>query len=62
VGNARKKAYPGQKYILEKASPTQKIDAAMSDTLAQEAWADAVADGSFERAKKRTKSRVIVLR
>lgn len=41
VGNARKVAKPGQRYILGKASPQQKIDVAMADVLAHEAASDA---------------------
>ena len=52
VGNARKAARPGDRYILTKPSPTQKIDAAMADVLAHEAAEDAHAAGEFERARK----------
>jgi len=45
VGNARKAARPGDRYVLAKPSPTQKIDAAMSSVLAHEAASDAVAAG-----------------
>lgn len=45
VANARKIAKPGQRYILGKPTQHQKIDAAMADTLAHEASADALADG-----------------
>lgn len=64
VGNARKAAYPGQRYLLVKASPTQKIDAAMADVLAHEAAADAHAAGDFERAEKRRgrSGKMLVLR
>jgi hypothetical protein len=40
VVNARKLAKPGDKYILGKPNDHQKIDAAMADVLAYEAWAD----------------------
>ncbi|MGY2747219.1 hypothetical protein [Arthrobacter sp. UYCu723] len=43
--NAVERARPGQKYILGKATEMQKIDLAMSSTLAHEAAADAVANG-----------------
>jgi hypothetical protein len=43
VRNARKLARAGQKYILSKPSQTQKIDAAMSSTLANEAAGDVTA-------------------
>jgi hypothetical protein len=45
VGNARKLARPGQRYVLVKPAPDRKIDAAMADTLAHEAAADARAAG-----------------
>lgn len=63
VGNARKAAKPGDRYILVKASPKQKIDAAMADVLAHEAACDAHASGDFERARKAaTKSRKMIVR
>ena len=62
VLNARKSARAGQKYILEKPSPQQKIDACMSDVLAHEAWADATAAGDFVRAMERKSSKMIVMR
>lgn len=55
VGNARKAARSGDRYILTKASHAQKIDAAMADVLAHEAAADAHAAGDFERALKARK-------
>lgn len=45
VANARKMAKPGQRYILAKPSPQQKIDAAMASVLVHEAAADARAAG-----------------
>lgn len=45
VGNARKIARPGDRYLLGKPSQNQKIDVAMSSALAHEASADAVAAG-----------------
>jgi hypothetical protein len=64
VGNARKAAKVSDRYILAKASPSQKIDAAMADVLAHEAASDAHASGDFERARKaKTKSKkMLVLR
>lgn len=44
VANARKKARPGQRYILSKPTQTQKIDPAMASVLAHEAASDARAD------------------
>lgn len=58
VANARKLAKPGQRYILGKPTQTQKIDAAMADTLAHEAASDARAAGAF--VKKSTQ--VLVMR
>jgi hypothetical protein len=46
VANARKLAKPGQRYILGKPTQHQKIDAAMADVLAHEAWADAMTAGA----------------
>jgi hypothetical protein len=45
VGNARKAARPANRYVLRKAGPTQKIDAAVSSILAHEAAGDAIAAG-----------------
>lgn len=45
IGNARKVAKGGDKYILGKPSPMQKIDPAMTRVLAHEAAADARAAG-----------------
>lgn len=45
IGNARKLARPGDRYILGKPNQHQKIDAAMADVLAHEAAADAREDG-----------------
>ena len=41
IGNARKLARPGERYLLGKPSQTQKIDAAMGSVLAHEAASDA---------------------
>lgn len=51
VANAVRKPRPGDRYILAKASPTRKIDCAMSGILAHEAACDAVAAG-LARVKK----------
>lgn len=62
VGNARKAARPGDRYILTKASAKQKIDAAMADVLAHEAAQDAHASGDFDRmAKARSRSKKMVV-
>jgi hypothetical protein len=45
VGNARKAARPGGRYVLRKAGPAQKIDAAVTSVLAHEAAGDAIAAG-----------------
>lgn len=58
VGNARKLARPGERYILGKASHGQKIDLAMSSVLAHEARCDAVAAGARVTEPRR---RVVVL-
>lgn len=57
--NARKSARSGGRYVLSKASPTQKIDAVIPSILAHEAAGDAVAAG---QAKPKKKSRMLVLR
>lgn len=62
VGNAQKAAYPKGRYLLQKPSPQEKIDAAMSTTLAHEAWADATAAGEFAAAiATKKKSKTIVM-
>jgi hypothetical protein len=59
VRNARKAARVGGRYVLGKASPSQKIDAAIPSILAHEAAGDATAAG-LARPKK--KSKMIVMR
>ena len=49
--NAVVRARPGQTYILGKPSDTQKIDLAMSSTLAHEATLDAIAAGDLGKRK-----------
>lgn len=51
VANARKIAKPGEKYILGKPNEHQKIDVAMADVLAHEAWADTTEADGWPRAK-----------
>lgn len=58
VGNARKIARPGERYILGKPSQHQKIDAAVTSVLTHEARCDAVAAGARETTTRR---RVVVL-
>lgn len=58
VNNARKKAVPGQKYILIKPADHQKIDAAMASALAHEAAVDALQNGWAKKVSRR----VLVLR
>jgi len=53
VGNARKSARPGGRYVLVKASETQKIDLAMCSVLAHQAAGDAVAAGEGNRKPRR---------
>lgn len=60
VRNARKLARAGQKYILGKPSQTQKIDAVMSSTLANEAAGDVTAAGLWP--KPRVRRKVIAMR
>lgn len=59
VGNARKAARPGGKYVLRKASVAQKIDLSISSILAHEAAGDAIAAG-LNRPKKN--GRMVVMR
>jgi hypothetical protein len=59
VGNARKAARPGGKYVLRKASVAQKIDLSISSILAHEAAGDAIAAG-LNRPKK--SGRMVVMR
>lgn len=47
VNNAIMRARPGDKYIISKPSEHQKIDQAMSSTLAHEATMDAISAGDF---------------
>lgn len=49
IENARAAARPADRYVLRKASPTQKIDAAISSILAHEALGDVIAAGLAER-------------
>jgi hypothetical protein len=60
VGNARKLARPGDRYILGKPTEHQKIDAAMADVLCHEAAADMHEVGWQVRTVK--DRRVVVLR
>jgi len=59
IRNARKAARPAGRYLLKKASESQKIDIAMCSILAHEAAGDAVAAG---QARPKKKSKMIVLR
>jgi hypothetical protein len=61
VGNARKLAKPGERYILGKPNDHQKIDMAMADVLAWEAGEDARADGWNKKPKNAGNGRVIVM-
>lgn len=57
MGNAKKVAKPGQKYILGKPNETQKIDLAMTSILANAAVRDSIAAG-WTPPKPRAKVRV----
>lgn len=59
VRNARKAARTGGRYVLGKASPSQKIDAAIPSILAHEAAGDAVAAG---QARPKKKSKMLIMR
>jgi hypothetical protein len=59
VRNARKAARPSKRYVLRKATHTQKIDLAVISVLAHEAANDAIKAG---QAKPRKKSKMIVMR
>jgi len=59
VGNTRRAARPGERYVLTKPSEAEKIDAAMSSALAHEACADVLAAGWSSAPPDR---RVIVYR
>lgn len=52
MGNAKKVAKPGQKYILGKPSESQKIDLAMTSILANAAVRDALAAGWVEKTSR----------
>ncbi|WP_156722649.1 hypothetical protein [Streptomyces apocyni] len=49
LANARAAARPSDRYVLRKASPTQKIDAVIPSILAHEALGDVIAAGLAER-------------
>lgn len=51
MGNARSAQRPSGMYLLRKASPAQKIDAAMASILAHEALGDAIAAGLAEKTQ-----------
>ncbi|MFB7671668.1 hypothetical protein ACFC26_09645 [Kitasatospora purpeofusca] len=59
IANARKAARPADRYVLKKASPTQKIDLCVVSILAHEARCDAVAAG---QARPRRKSKMLIMR
>lgn len=59
IGNARKAARPAKRYVLKKASVSQKIDLGVVSVVAHEAAGDAVAAGL---AKKRKKKASMVVR
>ncbi|MYS71473.1 hypothetical protein GTY88_13720 [Streptomyces sp. SID5926] len=49
IANTRAAARPMDRYVLKKASPTQKIDATIPSILAHEALGDVIAAGLAER-------------
>ncbi|MBD9731170.1 hypothetical protein IGX29_04930 [Streptomyces sp. H28] len=49
IANTRAAARPMDRYVLRKASPTQKIDATIPSVLAHEALGDVIAGGLAER-------------
>ncbi|MEU1908117.1 hypothetical protein [Streptomyces hygroscopicus] len=51
VANARAAARPGDRYVLTKASPAQKIDACVTSVIAHEAAGDVIAAGLAVRKK-----------
>lgn len=59
VGNARRAARPGDRYVLRKASVTQKIDMTVVSILAHEAAGDAIAAGEGRSGPEST---VVVMR
>ncbi|MEV7599875.1 hypothetical protein AB0O91_21075 [Kitasatospora sp. NPDC089797] len=59
IGNARRAARPGDRYVLRKASTAQKIDVAVVSILVHEAAGDAVAAGL---ARTDPESTVVVMR
>jgi hypothetical protein len=59
IANARTSPRPGQRYVLAKASPKQKIDLAMCSILAHEALGDAIAAGLNKPPKDK---RMVVMR
>ncbi|MCO6011425.1 hypothetical protein NE236_41395 [Actinoallomurus purpureus] len=59
VGNTRKARRPGNKYVLAKASQSQKIDLTVCSILAHQAAGDVIAAG-LARPKK--SSRMLILR
>jgi hypothetical protein len=57
--NARRAARPGQRYVLKKASPTQKIDACVTSIVCHEAAGDVTAAKLWPKKKS---GRMLVLR
>lgn len=57
--NMRKGARPAGRYVLKKASESQKIDLGMCSILAHEAAGDAIAAG---QARPRKKSKMLIMR
>ena len=59
VRNARKSARPGNRYVLKKASPTQKIDAAVTSVICHEAAGDVTAAKLWP---KKVRRKLVVMR
>ncbi len=59
VRNARKAPRPSNRYVLAKASPTQKIDAAVASIIAHEAAGDVTAAGLWP---KKVRRKLVVMR
>lgn len=53
VRNARKSARPNGRYVLKKASPAQKIDAAVTSVICHEAAGDVTAAGLWPKKRRK---------
>lgn len=59
MANTRKAARPANRYVLKKASPTQKIDLAVTSIICHEAASDVTAAGLWP---KTTRRKLVVMR